>query len=385
MIINNHQIEGLILALLFKMKWLNISLLIFICGCNNSNSNSTIEFTEIETNFNKLTVSELGIDVINKIAIDSSGNVIIVNSLDWSLNLIDEKNNLLDTFGRIGNGPGEFSLINSVSVDKKTNELLVFDTRSKRVTICKIDEEKFKLTDTFTLPNYENLSMADIMRFKDGYIGVFVSFSEYVTSINNKETPINNFYFHYLDKNFEIGDRFLEVSGHELIKNNTDYIDNPFGRRTYWYWTEPILYYSSSDSLTFSRLDLEKQITQVFSYDSLSKTKIDKELIAYLLKEKESLFRFIPKLNDYLESKSEIESYFYTFITDKKFIYIGLNNYSNDEGSILQYNTETNRMKLISIPANFYLQDVFKNKLFGILKDSNEDFLLILNMENNYS
>lgn len=87
---------------------------------------SRISYVKLETTQESL------IKEINKIE-NLDGNILVADLENTSLLLFSGDGRFIKPIGRMGNGPGEYSGLNDVTIDREGKRILVWDTRSQRI------------------------------------------------------------------------------------------------------------------------------------------------------------------------------------------------------------------------------------------------------------
>ncbi len=88
---------------------------------------------------------------LNSLAVDDSGNIYTIDPKEIKIRVFDSKGKLLRTFGRRGQGPGEFSGPGGIKV-MPDGVLVVSDVLSRRITYFNLKGKFLKTVSVNTLP-----------------------------------------------------------------------------------------------------------------------------------------------------------------------------------------------------------------------------------------
>jgi len=88
---------------------------------------------------------------LNSLAVDDSGNIYTLDPKEIKIRVFDSNGKLLRTFGRQGQGPGEFRGPGWMNV-MPDGDLIVFDVLSRRFTYLTLDGKFLKTVSISTLP-----------------------------------------------------------------------------------------------------------------------------------------------------------------------------------------------------------------------------------------
>lgn len=89
----------------------------------------------------------------HSLAVDDSGQAIIIDGTAWSLHLINGSGEVQSSAGGLGSGPGEFRIINGLEIGMG-NSVDVLDNRQNRLTNFDFSGGCFELVGTMSLPDY---------------------------------------------------------------------------------------------------------------------------------------------------------------------------------------------------------------------------------------
>ena len=89
--------------------------------------------------------------VLNSIAVDDSGNIYTLDPKEVKIRVFDSKGKLLRTFGRMGQGPGEFRGPGRMKI-MSDGVLVVYDVLSRRFTYLTLDGKFLKTVSASKLP-----------------------------------------------------------------------------------------------------------------------------------------------------------------------------------------------------------------------------------------
>lgn len=115
-------------------------------------------------------------DVISKLAVDSRGNIYLVDVRNAKIEILDSNGHYLNTIGRRGHGPGEFEFIRNIEIYNDTLYVLGSPNR-----LTKFSLDHLKLLETQTFPNtiVENTPLGNpflLYPLPDGNYEVIFSF-----------------------------------------------------------------------------------------------------------------------------------------------------------------------------------------------------------------
>ncbi len=114
---------------------------------------SIIAFSQVKSDIVKMkniaeskSFFDLGIQHIASMSVDSLGNLFIIDGMKRKILKFDTKLKYISSFGKQGQGPGEFNRAYTISIDKKNN-LYIMDNMNKIITYSNsgklINEKRF--------------------------------------------------------------------------------------------------------------------------------------------------------------------------------------------------------------------------------------------------
>jgi len=293
--------------------------------------------------------------------ITESGNVVIVDHSTWQVNLFDIEGNKLSEAGGVGSGPGEFRVINKV-LATSDNKIMVLDKKLNRLTVYDIEDEELILENTKQLPNNSTYNIEDIYYIEnDGYYGVFSKRGQKQEITLSRE-------LYKLDENLAMSKKLITLPGDDILNKDTPAEDWGFGFVTKWDFTDNLLVYSRSESLSWFSYNLTtKKLDTILVSDVPEYYKTDSEE-EYMINRVRPIIQQSPEVREVIEDRERL-SLFLNIVVDSGNIYHTVVNFAGEPGYVLQIDRSSKTMKKIEIPSMFMLYSLQKNALFGIYPD----------------
>lgn len=290
---------------------------------------------------------------LNSLAVDDSGNIYTLDPKEIKIRVFDSNGKLLRTFGRQGQGPGEFSGPGWMNVMPNGN-LIVFDVLSPRFTYLTLDGKFLKTVSTSTLP-------PGVVRIdKRGFI-----------------------YQHKVGRGTETVDELIKYdpSLNPVIKIHTfesirkSRVMNPFSKQYYFDVTkEGYLIWLLSSTYNIHVIDPKGNTLKriVKDYDPVKIKDADKERLTK---------RYFPR-GDPLRLKIEFPKYYPAVAglvsDDQGWIYT--RTYEKDgQGGVYYdvFNQEGHYIARFSLPENERVVVIKKKKLYCMVRESEDGIPLV--------
>ncbi len=349
-------------------------LLILLVNCQNGGNDNGFE--AYLANLQNIEISSIQILDIeghsiyspHNLSVTDNGKIIVVDSSNWSLHLLDEDGNKISQAGGLGNGPGEFQVINSLIIGAD-DRILVLDKRLNRLTEYEIAGNNLVLKGTLQLPNYSP-NRVEMIAFINNYeyVGIFRERGRDVLRV----TPWK---FIDLDKDLEISSELFFLPGNESIQLNGVVHDDDLGFQTKWHLYNETFIYSNSSTLSWTNVDLktlDKDSVLIKGVPSFEKTKEEEE---YIMDRMRPIIQGYPEFAEVIEERN-ILPFFFNIVVDSTHLYFTVLTYTDQEDVILQVDKSTHEIKRINVPNMFVLYGVYDNQLFGIDFDESEVVLI---------
>lgn len=304
-----------------------------------------------------------------RMATDDQGRVIIANGINWTLHLMDKEGNFLAHTGGSGRGPDEYTAINQINVGVD-NQLYVYDARSRDITSYEVVNNEFQLQKELAVPSYDNSILLEAIYKQDqGYIGVFktLGVADYTFKV------------YRLNENLQLQNLLLEMPGNETYTFRGSTRDNFLGRTTEWAVDGRYFFYSSTDNLSISSVDLQNGSRSQFDFSYVPKPRKGKKEIEDLEAWYRPIIQNNPKLREIIR-EGDYLTYFRNFLTNQNYFYYTLRRLGKAKGIILRINKKTEEMDKIEVPPRFFLHAVQGNILYGIDRTDRKNDIMILKL-----
>ncbi|MTI88432.1 MAG: hypothetical protein FH748_10730, partial [Balneolaceae bacterium] len=353
------------IAHLFYMKtiYTHVIIILLLLGCSKGKEvqpssgleSYILDLPEVEVSKTKIDIDREQVSsILGTIENSIPDKVFLIDHNVWSIFMAKKDGTLLDQKGRQGRGPGEYMGINDMYTYIDESVLQVFDKKLKRLTYYDITEDSLKLSSIVHLPDYGQYYLQSVFKSNDNTVGIFRVLRQY----ENMEVE-NKLYVHYLDEEFRMKEKILEIEGSELIETtgidgSKRFRENIFGNETVWSFNNGKLFYSNAENLNFKVFNFntknisEHKISDIPEYINTSET------IDFMMKRYSSIFNYNPEYEAYFKQRKTLPYFSHIYASDK-FLYIPLTNYGNEKGHVLRFNIETRQMERIEIPPNFYM------------------------------
>jgi len=290
---------------------------------------------------------------LNSLAVDDSGNIYTLDPKEIKIRIFDSNGKLLRTFGRQGQGPGEFSGPGWMNV-MPDGDLIVFDVLSRRFTYLTLDGKFLKTVSTSTLP-------PGVVRIdKKGFI--------YQHKSRRGSKPIDE-----LIKYDPSLNPVMKIHSFESIRKSRAW--NPFSKQYYFDVTkEGYLIWLLSSTYNIHVIDSKGNTLKriVKDYDPVKVTDADKERLTK---------RYSPS-GDPLRLKIEFPKYYPAIAglvsDDQGWIYT--QTYEKDgQGGVYYdvFNQEGHYIARFSLPENERVVVIKKKKLYCMVRESEEGIPLV--------
>ncbi len=175
-----------------KFVLIIISILIIITGCNKSQINEKGNFKQMEKINLKKPMSIMSL-------VFTDDKMAAFNQKDQTIYLLDFKGNIVDSYKKIGRGPGEYTSIRGVNLIGYSRYLYVIDGMTNK--IMKFDaKSELKFVDEY----YLKVSQVSPMGFVDNEENIYLStmISDHVLLKINSDGKIVNKYIQKDKKDF---------------------------------------------------------------------------------------------------------------------------------------------------------------------------------------
>ncbi|MCK4825915.1 6-bladed beta-propeller [bacterium] len=290
---------------------------------------------------------------LNSLAVDDSGNIYTLDPKEVKIRVFDSKGKLLRTFGRIGQGPGEFRGPGRMKI-MSDGVLVVYDVLSRRFTYLTLDGKFLKTVSASKLPmgSFRIDSRGFVYQYKRGRGNKIVKeLIKYDPDLN----PIMKF--------------------HSFEKKRKRGVSNPFPEGYHFDLTvDDHLIWNLSSTYDMHVVDPNGKTVKriVKDYDPVKITDSDKEPFIKKESSQEAPFRFKLEFPEYYPVVSAL------FIDDYNRIYAKTS--ERDENGGVYYDVFDPMGRYISrfsLPENEQVYVVKNNKLYCIIRESEEGIPLV--------
>lgn len=352
-------------------------LVIAAAGCQNKSQESGTQFDRYIKN---LRVFDTDISYIKdeaasfygplRVVRDGFGHVSVVDYTDWTVHLINPEGELIDQVGGKGRGPGEFEVINDLSLGCD-NELFVVDKKLSKVAEYRITKDSLIHIKDAILPSYSPLSIQSFYSCDSvGRFGVFKNFKKNIDDYNS-------FSLYELSDDFKLGKKIADLKQPETLESEGLLNENPIGFRGYWDFKEENFFYTHSNSLTVKIINLKSNKREQIKALDIPPNKMTKEERERFIQHLRISFSSVPGLKEEIETRENLPFY-YSYVANKEFSYFADSGIGSETGIILRFNHETQKLSTFTVPGIFQLQDVRGNYLYGIQnQDGNNQVVTI--------
>ncbi|MEP1152525.1 MAG: 6-bladed beta-propeller [Balneola sp.] len=376
----------------FSSQFKRITLLclayIFLAvSCNKSDQIKNSKFEQFVNNLptkkfslTQINNEEADISSVNRIVVSPDKKILIADFSTWSIHLLDENGELLDSKGGEGRGPYEFLGINSFKLYKSTNIVQVYDGKLSRVTFFEILDDSLKPLEISTFQAHQKgYNLADLYKFNKNFYGLF----ELNTNIFNVSTEQNLRLFS-LDENFNIADSLMSYAGDEEIEmdlaGKTFMVENPLGFNTRWGFQDSTFIISNSENLDFTFYNLNNNTKKVNSFSAVPALEnLNQDAISFYRKHYPEMISFNSNFEKNLLERKQLP-YFINFGVNEDDIIVLLSNYDNVAKELLILSRKEKDIYKIEIPSDFFMHGVIGKVIYGVRKDrkSDIDFITII-------
>jgi len=333
-----------------------------------------IEEKQLET-VSFISDNQSNINGFLRLVVDNLDQVIVVDDSNWTIHLLNQKGEQITSVGGKGRGPGEFMVINDLSITSD-NILYVLDKQSHKVATYLIDKNTITHQQDYPLPDYSPLSLVSLeMTNSQGLIGVF-------RELRREPGVSSTLQVSRLDSEFEIEENLFEMPGNETIQlRGIAAVDSPFGFRTYWHIHDDYFFYSHSNELAFTSVNLKSlESKKVQLSDSMPAHTMTAELKEFLVEHFEMMIQTYPEAEKAINEKENLP-YFRNFIVVNGYVFFDVFPDNPEHAHVLGYDRQTGDKFTIKVPLWHSASGFLDNTLIGIVGngfiDENNDILAI--------
>lgn len=191
-------------------------------------------------------------------------NLIVVDSENWTLHLMDLQGDILASTGSIGQGPNEYQAINQIYISEN-NQLYLYDSPSNRITNQSITNSNFNLKSEISIPNYDSLRLEGIYPANSAYFGV-------LKQSNFGGNRQSGYEVYRLGEDLQLQNHLFSMPGSETYTSQQGFErENPLGRKTIWGVAGGKFYYSTTDDLSVTSVNIESGDTMVYDFSEVPK------------------------------------------------------------------------------------------------------------------
>lgn len=303
------------------------------------------------------------------LTIDGEGRMVVVDASNWTLNLLDNDGDLIDRTGGTGGGPDEFSAINQIHFGSD-KQLYVYDARSGTVSIYSILSDGFEIHDEVILPGYGSLNLSAVYRTHIGHIGVF-------DKLQAAYREDNNFEVYRLGTDFHLQQYLFDMPGSETYTSSGVRKKNPIGSSTFWDVENEQFYYSNSEDLSATMVNIQDGSYVQFELHGYPRPTIGEDEFAFLESVLHPTFQQEPGLEELIRKGNELP-FFTNFVPSERYFYYTIFMANESQGVILRVDRNSKEMGKILVPALFNAYDAYENHLVGIDHTDGENEIMIL-------
>lgn len=190
------------------------------------------------------------------ISIDKDGNIYVLDSGNFRIQKYDPEGNYMATFGRKGQGPGEFEGPESIDIDADGN-IYIADPGNNRVSVLSQDGKELRTfkTGKLVIP-FKLLPTGDILTGTSTFYGESIGkpnkeYTHPVIEIFDKDGVIKKGF----GKPYDYEDNYVNVSGNTIHytfdKNNNIYVSFRFQNRVEKFSSKGTLLFTADRQLSF--------------------------------------------------------------------------------------------------------------------------------------
>lgn len=296
-----------------------------------------------------------------RLVVDNLDQVIVVDDSNWTIHLLNQKGEQITSVGGKGRGPGEFMVINDLSITSE-NILYILDKQSHKIATYLIDKNTITHQQDYPLPDYSPLSLVSLEKTNSqGLIGVF-------RELRREPGESSNLQVSRLNSEFEIEENLFEMPGNETIQlRGIAAVDSPFGFRTYWHIYDDYFFYSHSNELAFTSVNLESlESKKVYLSDGMPEHTMTDELREFLVEHFGMMIRTYPETEEAINVKENLP-YFRNFIMVDGYAFFDVFPDNPEYTYVLAYNRQTGDVFTIKVPLWHSASGFLDNTLIGIV------------------
>ncbi len=290
---------------------------------------------------------------LNSLAVDASGNIYTLDPKEVKIRVFDSKGRLLRTFGRIGQGPGEFTGPGRIKV-MPSGVLVVYDVLSRRFTYLNLNGEFLKTVSANKLP------MGSVRIDSRGFVYQYKRGRGYKTveELVKYDPDLN-----------------LVMKFHSFKKTRKRGVSNPFPKGYYFDLTkDDKLIWILSSTYDIHVVDPNgKAIKRIVKdYDPVKITDSDKERFIKRESSKDAPFRFKFEFPEYYPVVTGL------VIDEKDRIYTLTSEKDDKVGVYYDVFDPLGRyISRFSLPEDEQVYAVRNNKLYCIIRENEEGIPLV--------
>ena len=246
-----------------------------LVGCSDAaaQNDQSREVRTLPTATDAVSDSSLQLSFVEAIAVDSRGLVYVKDRLYQGITVLDRDLTFIQTVGRAGSGPGEFTYITRMSILDE-DSLAVYDRDLDRMTV--FDPATRAVAHTLlnplgVSPDDQRRLAQEVFRVSGGPAYLGVSRRPYYASGDSDAPPIRTDIIMSVDSSGTFRDSVIVVPSPErLVARRPGFVSagpHPFGRTS---WIRPLgrdrFVYANSGHFDVAVLDLAGDTVQSFSY-----------------------------------------------------------------------------------------------------------------------
>ena len=302
------------------------------------------------------------------LTVDDSGQAVVVDHSNWSLHLINSSGEIQASSGGFGSGPGEFQIINGLEIGNE-NTVDVLDKKQNRLSTYDITSGRFELVETISLPDYSPYRIESFHRSDSaGLLGVF--------RLPVRADTLNNPYLVFrLNADLNQKEKLFEMPGSDKIKMGDHYDDDELGFITKWHMNDEMFYYSNSQSLSWTSIQLENLEHTKDKISNVPENLNTREAQKYITDRLRPIIQVYPEFADAIKKRTNL-TYFTEFLVDSDAVYYTVSTFGDGPWTILKIDRETREMSRLEVPPSFVLYGILENTLYGIVHDELQVMLI---------
>jgi hypothetical protein len=291
-----------------------------------------------------------------KMVVDHYGRIIMAETASFHITMLNTEGKVTSRVGGIGAGPGEFRVINDLSIGFD-NKVYVFDKGLQRVTIFSIVGDDLILDRILTVDGRDTYRLENLIVTEAGWFGLY-------KKADARATGDHRLRLYSVDDLMIRKEELLLLPG-ETEKKLSDRYENFLGINTLFAVYKTGFYYISSHSAELMRFDLKKRTTSGIKL--LQNDNRENHLLAqeYMGRRMRSIIGAIPDFAVMIEKTEKLPLFSHISRGDNHIV-LSTRYFGGNDGILVHYDLVNGVTEFSKVPPHLAIFGLLDRTLYGI-------------------